>query len=107
MVQSPIQLRFVDNEVAAALIRNGLPYDSPLREKLNSEAVIIGPPGEGYVRMRDDRGELVSIPGRITQLRADPAYRAFFPDPPRIGSGEEQIRENFERIARGEVHVMK
>ena len=107
MVQSPIQQRFVDDQVVAALIRNGLPYDSPLRQKLNAEAEIIGPPGEGFLRMRDDRGELVSVPERITQLRTDPAFRTFFPDPPKIGSGEEQIRENFDRIARGEVQVIR
>ena len=107
MVQGPIQQRFVDDRVVEALIRNRLPYDSPLRQKLNSEAEIIGPPGQGFLRMRDDRGELVSVDERIAQLRADPAFREFFPDPPKIGCGEEQMRENFDRIARGEVGVVR
>ena len=107
MVQSPIQQRFVDHQVVPALIRADLSSDSPVRERLNSDAEIIGPPGDGFLRMRNSRGELVPVEGRIEELKADPNYSAYFPDLPKIGLGEDQIRENFDRIARGEVQVMK
>jgi hypothetical protein len=106
--KSAIQQRFIDHEVAKALIRSGLPYDSPVRQKLNSDAEIIGPPGEGFLRMRNDRGELVSVDDRIKELKTDPSFRACFPELPKIARSEgEQIGSNFDRIARGEVEVVK
>ena len=108
MKRSPVQQRFVDNEIAQVLIRAGLNYDNPIRQVLDSEAEIVGPPGKGYLRVRDARGELVSPEERVKQLRADPSCRECFPDPPKVArNDDEQIRENFERIARGEVEVVK
>ena len=108
MVLSRIQQRFVDDQVGAALTRARLPYDSPIRQKLNADAEIIGPPGKGYVQMRDERGELVPVDDRIKELRADPDFRECFPDPPKVSRGNgDDVRENFDRIVRDEVEVVK
>jgi len=46
-----------------------------------------------------------SIGDRIEQLRTNPSFQAYFPEPP--SGDEEQIRENLDRIASGEVQVVK
>jgi hypothetical protein len=106
--RSKIQQSFVDGEVEEALIRARLAYDHAIREVLDGDAEIIGPPGEGYLRMRDGRGELVSVDERIKELKADPSFRALFPDLPKVGRDDEDgIKQNFDKIASGEVVVIK
>jgi hypothetical protein len=108
MERSSIQQKFIDDQIAAALIRANLNHNGPLRQTLSDEAVIVGPASQGYLRVRDNRGELVSVETRIEQMRAEPAFSAHFPNPPKIGFGEgDKIRENFERIGLGEVQVVK
>jgi hypothetical protein len=107
-MRSTVQQRFVDAEIHEALIRAGLAYDNPIRQMLNEGAEIVGPPGEGYLRVTDQSGGLVSVDHRIKELRADPNFRSCFPEAPKIARGnEDQIRQNFDRIARGDVEVVR
>ena len=107
-MRSMMQQAFVDAEIRKAMIRAGLAYDNPIRQMLDDGAEIVGPPGEGYLRVTDESGGLVSVDHRIQELRADQHFCSYFPEPPKIARGnEEQIRENFDRIARGEVEIVK
>jgi hypothetical protein len=103
-----VQQAFVDTEIRKAMIRAGLAYDNPIRQVLDDSAEIVGPPGEGYLRVTDESGGLVSVDHRIQELRANQHFRSYFPELPQITRGnEEQIRQNFDRIARGEVEIVK
>jgi len=107
--------QLVDEQVVSGLLfgqygrmfqRNCLDYNHAMGEVLESEGQIVGEPA--CVRLLDGNGGWVMLEDRINELKVDPRFRDSVPSPPKIARGQEdQIRENFDRIARGEVQVVK
>jgi len=54
--RSPIQQKLVETEIRNGLTRAGLAYDNPIRDTLDAEVQIVGPPGISYLRIGDERG---------------------------------------------------
>jgi transcriptional regulator with GAF, ATPase, and Fis domain len=74
----------------------------------DSTVLICGESGTGKELVAHHDGGWVLLESRIEELKPDPRFREFFPDPPKVARGNaDQIRENFDRIARGEVEVVK
>jgi hypothetical protein len=103
---SPIVQKFVTIEIGKALSRHRLPWDSPVRDDLESRAEVVGS-REFAVRVTDDAGRSLSLDDRIAQLKDDQSFASCFPaDPPRISrTDHEKVRANFARIANGETVV--
>jgi hypothetical protein len=106
--RNKIQQTFVDREIEQKMIRAGLNPDNLIRQTLDNDASIVGPPGEASLRVHDGCGGWLSIEDRIEQLRGDPHFRPCFPDVPKVGRDDEEgIKQNFDKIASGEVVVIK
>ena len=106
MEKTEIMRRHIHQEAMKALVNSRLPHDHPMREVLEAEAQIVGDPG--CVRVVDDNGSWVMLEDRIKELKADPRFRDSVPNPPIVIRGdEEQIRRDFDKIARGEVQVTR
>jgi len=98
---------FVRSEIDKVLSRYRLPYDSPVRAELETNAVVVGVQ-KPAVRVEDETGQRLMLDTRIEQLQRDPRFSSCFPSPlPRISrTDSKQLRENFGRIATGEVLVV-
>jgi hypothetical protein len=98
--------KFLSNQITAALFRHGLSHDSRVRDDLEARAEVCGA-REAAVRVCDESGRSISLDDRLGQLRHDPKYSDCFPaELPRVSrQDEKQLRDNFERIARGDVLV--
>ena len=90
-----------------ALSRNGLARTSPLREEILSRGQIICGHHEPTFRVPNDQGTLLTADGFIAERMRDPQGSVFFPaDKTRVCRNDDsKLRENFEKIARGEVVV--
>jgi hypothetical protein len=98
---------FIQDEVNQALTRHRLPHTTPLKAEILERAQILPGIREAAVRVSNDDGVHLTIDDFLTERKCDPRYAALFPpDPPRISRADAaKLRDNFERIARGEVVV--
>jgi hypothetical protein len=101
-----IVAKFIASEIDKALHRHRLPHDSPLRNELEVSAEI-GGGRTAVVRVRDESNRVLPLDDRIEQLKDDPHFCAYFPPKlPRVSRNDaSKLRENFSKIARGEVVV--
>lgn len=99
--------KFVEREIDKALRRHGLPWDSRVRSELEAGAEI-GGGRDAIVNVRDESNCVMTLDHRIQQLKHDPNYCDCFPaEPPTISRNDEKkLRDNFEKIARGEIIVV-
>lgn len=106
MEKTEIMRHFIRQEAMKALVNSRLAYDHPMREVLEAEVQIVGDPG--CVRVVDDNGSWVMLEERIKELKADPRFRDSVPNPPKIARGNlDEIRDNFDAIARGDMQVTR
>lgn len=108
MEKTEIMRREIHREVVEALVNSRLRYDHPMRDTLEGEAQIVGSAGHACVRILDANGNWLRLEDRIRELKTDPRFCDSVPDPPKIARGNlDEIRDNFDAIARGEVEVVK
>jgi hypothetical protein len=105
-MMGPIVRKFVVDQIDMALSRNHLPYDSSVREDLESRAEVAGA-RQTVVRVLDESGCSLTLDDRIKQLKYDPRLvNCFPPDPPRISrTDQKKLNANFVRILTGEIVV--
>ena len=106
MEKTEIMRHFIHEAVQQALVNSRLPYDHVIGGVLESEAEIVG--RDACVRVLDADGGWVMLEARVEQLKADPRFRDSIPNPMKVARGDESgLRDNFDRIASGEVEVIK
>ena len=88
------------------LYRHRLPDDGPLRNELEASAEL-GGGRTAIVQVRDESNRVMTLDERIQQLKHDPQFSGYFPpEPPRVSRQDQtKLRENFSKIASGEVVV--
>ncbi|SRR6266536_2754031 len=98
--------KFIASEIDRALYRHRLPCVSPLRNELEANAQL-GGGREAIVYVRDESNCVMTLDQRIQQLKHDPNYSDCFPaEPSRVSRKDERkLRENFSKIASGEIVV--
>ena len=103
---------FIGGKVDAVCEQAGLAPNSPIREILLAEAVVVdgARPGDYFVRASRPDGD-VSLPTRLEQLRNDPKTAKHFPvEKPTVVSAKMGIqnlsdRDRFDGIAKGTIKV--
>jgi hypothetical protein len=102
----PIVRKFLADQIDKTLSQHHLPYDSPVREDLESKAEIIGA-RDAVVRVLDESGRSLTLDDRVKQLKSNPRFSDCFPpDPPRISrTDQNRLNANFAKILSGEVIV--
>jgi hypothetical protein len=83
-----------------------LAHDHAIRALLEKSGVIAGT-RQAVVRVPSESGELVTLDDRIKELKSDPRYSDFFPQPEKLVAklDMQRLSENFEAIATGKVVV--
>jgi hypothetical protein len=101
--------RLIEIEVNNALRMRGITLPSPVKEDVRQRARLVWGHSDAAVRIVDDSGSLRTIPDYLNELEADPKYAPYFTSQrlPHISANDEtRLRENFTKIARGEVKVV-
>ena len=98
---SAISQHLVKMAVLEACSRANVPHDSALAEQLQAEAAMSD--GSAYVQTVNGQ----SLDRRIVELKGEAKFAAGLPSkaPTVRVTDDNQIRANFDRIARGEVTV--
>jgi hypothetical protein len=104
---------FIFGAVNAFCEEAGLAPDSPIKQILISEAVVVdGPRSEFYVRAQKADGSDASLATRLAELRDDPATAKHFPgQKPTTVSAKMGIQnlsdsDRFDGIAKGTIKVV-
>jgi hypothetical protein len=97
-------------KVDEACAEAGLPANSPVREILLTEAVVVdGVRGEFWVRAQTRAGD-ISLKERINELRDDPKTAKHFPGekPTEVSAkmGIQNLSDRFDGIAKGTIKVV-
>jgi len=100
---SAISQHLVKMAVLEPCSRANVPHDSALAEQLQAEAAMSDVAGSVYVQTVNGR----SLDARIGELKGEAKFAAGLPSkaPTVRVTDDNQIRANFDRIARGEVTV--
>src|SRR5512133_320273 len=106
MTQSAVAKWFIERETGEAVKRAGLAHDHPVRALLEKSGVI-GGVRQAVVRVPNESGELLTLDDRIKELKSDPRYSDFFPQPEKLVAklDMQRLSENFAAIATGKVVV--
>lgn len=101
--------RLSEIEVNNALRKHGVAVPSPVKENVRQRVRLVWGHSDAAVRVVDDSGSLRTIADYLNELEADPKYAVYFTRQrlPQISTNDEtRVRENFTKIARGEVQVV-
>jgi hypothetical protein len=105
---TPTSQRIIDSEVDRILLRHGVSPSSPVKEMVR-ERMSVGLGSQNVaISVLDENGTSMKIEDYLVALKRNPAYAPHFrnADRPRIASTDEtKLRDNFSKIARGEVEV--
>jgi hypothetical protein len=98
---SATEQNFIDGQLDAALSRQGLPHNHPIRTLLEDEAIIAGT-RQPYVACGN-----WSVDDRIAQLKDDARFAHTFPHPGgKVNKNDmATMRARFDEIAAGKVRV--
>jgi len=107
--RNPGTAKLMDVEINRALRERGVSVTSPVKSAVRQRLQLISGYSDIALRVLDGNGTLRTIPDYLNELEADPQFAPYFTHlrlPQISPSDEERMRENFSRIARGEVRVV-
>jgi hypothetical protein len=105
---TPTTRKIIDNEVNRVLMRHGVSPSSPVKDMVRERMSVGWASQNVAISVLDDNGTSMKIDDYLVELRRNPEYAPHFrnADRPRIASADEtKLRDNFSKIARGEVEV--
>ena len=112
MAESVQATNYIRLKVEAVCKEAGLPANSPVREALLAEAVVVdgARPGDFFVRAQKADGSDVPLETRLAEFRDDPKTAKHFPGqkPIEISAkvGTQNLSDHFSDIAAGRVKVV-
>jgi hypothetical protein len=101
--------RLIEIEVNNALRKHGVAVSSPVKENVRQRVRLVWGHSDAAVCVVDDNGALRTIPDYLNELESDPKYGAYFTRQrlPQISVNDTtRMREDFAKIARGEIQVV-
>lgn len=102
-----IARKFVEQQIDAALTRNGLSYMCPVRAELECDVELVGDRNP-VVRICDNNGRYQTLDSRIDQLRGDSRFASYFPNSSKVRiqrDNQREIQQSFDAIVRGDAIV--
>jgi hypothetical protein len=105
---TPTSQRIIDRELNRILLRHGVSASSPIKGMIWERMTVGWGSQSVAISVLDDNRTSMKIDDYLVELKRNPEYAPHFrnADRPRISSADEtKLRDNFSKIARGEVEV--